>query len=186
MSGDGGGDAAREGSAELVGWLELFFDLVVVVCTAVIAERLHEHPDWGGVGVFIVFFTAIWSIWISFVVYTDLANEATRIAVLMSAAGVIGMMAAALGNLDERANAFAIGFVICCVVAARAALRTGRLLTSWPGVQLGGLTVPWIVSLWVEEPAKYWIWAAALTSSWPSPRRRPPATPSSGTGWSPA
>ncbi len=127
------------------------------------ADRLHEHPDWGGVGVFVVVFTAIWSIWISFVVYADLANEGTRIAVLMGAAGVIGLMAAALGNLDERANAFAIGFVICRVVAARAALRTGRLLTSWPGVQLGGLTVPWIVSLWVEEPAKYWIWAAALT-----------------------
>jgi low temperature requirement protein LtrA len=101
---------------ELVGWLELFFDLVVVVCTAVLAERLHEHPDWGG-GVFIVCFTAIWSLWISFVVYTDLANEGTRIAVLMIAAGVIGMMAAALGNLDERANAFAIGFVVLLLVA---------------------------------------------------------------------
>ena len=129
---------------------------------AVMADRLHEHPGWGGVGVFVVVFTAIWSIWISFVVYADLANEATRIGVLMGAAGVIGLMAAALGELDQRANAFAIGFVICRVVAARAALRTGRLLTSWPGVQLGGLTVPWIVSLWVEEPAKYWIWAAAL------------------------
>jgi low temperature requirement protein LtrA len=134
----------------------------VVVSTAVMAERLHEHPDWAGVGVFVVVFTAIWSIWISFVVYADLASEGTRVAVLMGAAGVIGLMAAALGDLDERANAFAIGFVICRVVAARAALRTGRLLTSWPGVQLGGLTLPWIVSLWVDAPAKYWIWAVAL------------------------
>ena len=133
-----------------------------MVCTAVLAERLHEHPDWGGVGVFIVCFTAIWSIWISFVVYTDLAKENTRIATLMVAAGVIGIMAAALGNLDERANAFAIGFVVCRVIAARAASRTGRLLTSWPAVQLGGLTTPWIVSIWVDAPAKYWIWAAAL------------------------
>jgi low temperature requirement protein LtrA len=159
---DRAGGVAREPGADLVGWLELFFDLVVVVCTAVIAERLHEHPDWGGVGVFVVCFTAIWSIWISFVVYTDLAHENTRIATLMVAAGVIGIMAAALGNLDERANAFAVGFVVCRVVAARAASRTGRLLTSWPAVQLGGLTTPWIVSLWVEAPWKYWIWAAAL------------------------
>ena len=133
-----------------------------MVCTAVLAERLHEHPDWDGVGVFIVCFTAIWSIWISFVVYTDLAHENTRIATLMIAAGVIGIMAAALGNLDERADAFAIGFVVCRVIAARAASRTGRLLTSWPAVQLGGLTTPWIVSIWVDAPAKYWIWAAAL------------------------
>jgi low temperature requirement protein LtrA len=159
---DRGGGVARAPGADLVGWLELFFDLVVVVCTAVIAERLHEHTDWGGVGVFLVVFTAIWSIWISFVVYADLADEGTRIAVLMIAAGVIGLMAAALGNLDERANAFAVGFVVCRVIAARAAMHTGRLLTSWPGVQLGGLTLPWIVSLWVDAPAKYWIWAAAL------------------------
>jgi low temperature requirement protein LtrA len=134
----------------------------VVVCTAVLADRLHEHPDWGGVGVFLVCFTAIWSIWISFVVYTDLANETTRIATLMVAAGLVGMMAAALGNLDDRANAFAIGFVVCRVIAARAASRTGRMLTSWPVVQLGGLTTPWIVSIWVAAPAKYGIWAAAL------------------------
>lgn len=135
---------------------------MVVVCTAVLADRLHEHPDWGGVGVFLVCFTAIWSIWISFVVYTDLANENTRIATLMIAAGVIGIMAAALGNLDERANAFAIGFVVCRIIAARAASHTGRFLTSWPAVQLGGLTTPWIVSIWVEAPVKYGIWAAAL------------------------
>ncbi len=134
----------------------------MVVCTAVLADRLHEHPDWGGVGVFLVCFAAIWSLWISFVVYTDLANEDTRIATLMVAAGVIGIMAAALGNLDERANAFAIGFVVCRSIAARAATRTGQLLTSWPGVQLGGLSAPWIVSIWVDAPAKYWIWAAAL------------------------
>ena len=138
MGDDRGGGVARAPGADLVGWLELFFDLVVVVCTAVIAERLHEHTDWGGVGVFLVVFTAIWSIWISFVVYADLADEGTRIAVLMIAAGVIGLMAAALGNLDERANAFAVGFVVCRVIAARAAMHTGRLLTSWPGVQLGG------------------------------------------------
>jgi low temperature requirement protein LtrA len=135
---------------------------VVVVCTAVLAERLHEHPDWGGVGVFLVCFTAIWSLWISFVVYTDLANENTRIATLMIAAAVIGMMAAALGDLDERANAFAVGFVVCRAIAARAALRTGQLLASWPGVQLGGLVTPWVVSFFVDAPAKYWIWAAAL------------------------
>jgi hypothetical protein len=80
----------------------------------------------------------------------------------MIAAGVIGLMTAALGDLDERANAFAIGFVVCRVIAARAASRTRRLLTSWPAVQLGGLTTPWIVSIWVDAPAKYWIWAAAM------------------------
>jgi low temperature requirement protein LtrA len=129
---------------------------------AVIAARLDAHGDWAGIGVFAVTFAAVWSTWTSFVVYADLAEETTRIAVMMTAAALVGVMAAALGDLDERANAFALAVVVCRIVAARAALRTGRLLASWPGVQLGGITVPWIVSLWVAPPAKYWLWAAAL------------------------
>lgn len=145
----------------------------MVVCTAVLAERLHEHSDWAGVGVFVVCFTAIWSSWISFVVYTDLADETTRIATLILAAGLIGMMAAALGDLDERANAFAVGFVVCRVIAARAASRTGRLLTSWPVVQLGGLTTPWIVSLGAGRPRSTGSGRSRWPSSWRSRRPAP-------------
>ena len=53
------GPEARAEPAETVEWLELFFDLVVVVCLAILAERLHEHADIGGLAVFLVVFTAI-------------------------------------------------------------------------------------------------------------------------------
>lgn len=147
---------------EAIGWLELFFDLVVVVSLAFLAERLHEHTGWAGLGVFAVVFGAIWLTWISFVIYTDIASEATHVPVLIIAAGVIALMATTLPHLDERANAFAIGFVVCRAMAARASLGTGRVLTSWPAVQLGGLSAIWIASCWVETPAKYWVWGAAV------------------------
>lgn len=152
----------RAEPAETVEWLELFFDLVVVVCLAILAERLHEHADIGGLAVFLVVFTAIWSTWTSFVIYADIANETTRVAVLMAAAGLIGLMTTTLPDLDERSGVFAIAFVVCRVMAARASLHTGRLLTSWPGVQLGGPSALWIASIWVDAPATYWLWAVAL------------------------
>lgn len=147
---------------EAIGWLELFFDLVVVVSLAFLAERLHEHAGWAGLGVFVVVFGAIWLTWLSFVIYTDIANEATHVPVLIIAAGVIALMATTLPNLDDHANRFAIGYVICRAMAARASLVTGRVLTSWPAVQLGGLSAVWIASCWVATPAKYWVWAAAV------------------------
>jgi hypothetical protein len=72
------------------------------------------------------------------------------------------MAAAAPGQGGHRANAFAGAFILVRLFAARGALRTGRLMTSWPLLQFGSFTVPWIVSLWVPAPGKYVLWAAAV------------------------
>lgn len=134
----------------------------MVVCLGLLAERLHEHPDGAGLAIYVLVFATVWYVWTTFVLYVNLASEGTRVTVLMTAAGLIGLMTAAMFDLDERANAFALGFILCRVVATGAAVRTGRILTSWPVARTGALTAPWIVSLWVDEPAKYVIWAVAL------------------------
>ena len=41
-------------------WLELFFDLVVVVAVAQLAHGLH-HPTWGAVALFVLLYYAVWS-----------------------------------------------------------------------------------------------------------------------------
>ncbi len=135
---------------------------MVVVCLGLLAERLHEHPDGAGLAIYVLVFATVWYLWTTFVLYVNLASEGTRVTVLMTAAGLIGLMTTAMFDLDERANAFAIGFILCRAVATGAALRTGRILTSWPVARTGVLTVPWMVSLWVDDPAKYVIWAVAL------------------------
>ncbi len=89
-----------------IGWLELFFDLVVVVSMALIA-----------------------------------------------------LMAASIIRIDDRANVFAIAFIVSRVSTSRASLQTGRLLTSWPLLELGGTTAVWIASLCVHTPAKFVMWA---------------------------
>jgi hypothetical protein len=47
----------------VVGPLELFYDLAVVVLVAQAARHLAGHLTWGGLGEFVVVFTLIWIAW---------------------------------------------------------------------------------------------------------------------------
>jgi low temperature requirement protein LtrA len=47
----------------MVGPLELFYDLAVVVLVAQAARRLATHLTWGGLGEFAVVFTLVWIAW---------------------------------------------------------------------------------------------------------------------------
>lgn len=157
------GQAVVRGVAgESITWLELFFDLVAVAAMVVLASALEEHTTWAGVGVFSVTFAAIWMCWSSLALYVNLANEAAEKRTIILGMAAIAAMAASLLHLDEHANVFAIAFLICRWFTARASLRTGRLLANWPALQLGGLTAPWLISLWIDGPTKYWYWAAGI------------------------
>jgi low temperature requirement protein LtrA len=159
-SDDPGGPEAVESS---IGWLELFFDLVVVAAIAVLTEGLEEAPTWSGVGMFLVLYSAIWLTWTSVVLYANVAQKAARTQPIVLAMFLIAMMAATAPNhFEERANAFAAGFLIARVVLSRISLSTGRVLASWPLLQFGGLAVPWVVAMWFDAPVKYWLWAGGL------------------------
>ena len=60
---------------ERIEWLELFFDLVVVAAVAVLTEGLRADATWGGLGIFLVTYGAVWFAWVSVVMYTDVAAE---------------------------------------------------------------------------------------------------------------
>lgn len=157
---ESGGPEAIESS---IGWLELFFDLVVVAAIAVLTEGLEEAPTWAGVGMFLVLYSAIWLTWTSVVLYANVAQKAARTQPIVLAMFLIAMMAATAPNhFEERANAFAAGFLIARVLLSRISLSTGRVLASWPLLQFGGLAVPWVVAMWFDAPVKYWLWAGGL------------------------
>ena len=163
--------ATSEGGTGLVGdaqssrieWLELFFDLVAVAAIAVLTEGLREDVSWGGAGLFALLYTGIWFGWISVVLYANVAGTATRTRPVIVAMFLVAVMAATAPiHFESRANAFALGFIGLRLVTSRSALRTGRVLTSWPAFQLGGAIAPWIVAMWVDTPMKYWLWALGL------------------------
>ncbi len=146
-----------------VEWLELFFDLVVVAAVAVLSATLREDATYRELGLFLVSYGAVWFAWVSVVMYADVAGELTRVRTVIVSMFLLAVMAAAApGHFEARANAFAAAFVLVRVFAARDSLRTGRLMTAWPLLQVGGFTLPWLVSLAVPVPWKYWLWALGL------------------------
>lgn len=154
-----------EPTGTTVGWLELFFDLVVVAAIAVLTSGLESDPSIVGVGMFLLLFGAIWLTWISVVLYANVAKSGIRTTPVVLAMFLIAMMAAsAPTHFEHRANFFAAGFLITRLIVARSSMHTGRVLAAWPLLQFGGLAMPWIVAMWVPAPWKYWLWALGLVA----------------------
>jgi low temperature requirement protein LtrA len=63
------GEQPRE---RVVGPLELFYDLAVVVLVAQAAHHLAEHLTWPGLGEFTVVFTLVWIAWVNGSLHHDL------------------------------------------------------------------------------------------------------------------
>jgi low temperature requirement protein LtrA len=146
-----------------VEWLELFFDLVVVAAVAVLSETLREDATYRELGLFLISYGAVWFAWVGVVMYADVAGELTRVRTVVVSMFLLAVMAAAApGHFAARANAFAAAFLLVRVFAARDSLRTGRLMAAWPLLQFGGFSLPWVVSLVVPVPWKYWLWALGL------------------------
>lgn len=163
--GEVGGDAGLGGHAptSTIEWLELFFDLVVVAAVAVLTEGLREDPTWEGLGLFALLYAGVWFSWTQVVLYANLAGAATRTRTVVIGMFLVAVMAASAPiHFEQRANAFAVAFLVLRVVTSRSALRTGRILQGWPLLQFGGATLPWIVAIWVEAPWKYVLWAVGL------------------------
>ena len=72
------------------------------------------------------------------------------------------MTAAAPVHEDQRANLFAGAFLVLRALLSRSSIRTGKVLVSWPLLQLGGAGLPWVISFFVDAPQKYWLWAIGL------------------------
>ncbi len=156
-------DGLRERLQERVGWLELFFDLVVIAGIALLSHDLHADESLAGLGLFVLIYGAIWMTWVSVVLYADVAGARTRTRTVLIAMVLVAVMAAtAPAHHEERANLFAVAFFLTRGLIGREAWRTGRVLASWPLLQFGGFSLPWVASLWVPVPWKYVLWAAAL------------------------
>lgn len=54
-------------------WLELFFDLVVVVAIGTLTERLTEDAGGWAFAKVIIMYLAVWLVWTSFMLYANIA-----------------------------------------------------------------------------------------------------------------
>lgn len=110
-----------------------------------------------------VLFYAVWSVWTSFTLYANVAATKTRTRAMLVAMFGIAVMAAAIpAAADTRGEAFAIAYVCCRWLGMISWRRTGQQLFSWPAAQAGAGFVPWVASIWVQPPARYWLWTAGV------------------------
>ena len=144
-------------------WLELFFDLVIVVAVAQLAHLLHDGPGLREVFLFVVCYYAMWSVWTSFTLYANVSGDLTRVRSMLLAMFGIAVMAAAVPHVTRgEPAAFIIAYVYCRLMGAGSWKRTSRIMTEWPGVQQAAGVIPWIASLGFEPPVRYYLWTAGI------------------------
>ncbi len=144
-------------------WIELFFDLVAVAGIGQLTHVLHHGPSLGDFALYVLLYLAFWLAWASVTLYGDIAYDHIRLPLMLAAMLGVGLMAAAVPGMPARhATTFAAVYVIVRVVLSQVWGR-GRIVVDWPIAQLGAGVTPWIISLWVPEPWKFWLWALGLT-----------------------
>lgn len=147
-------------------WLELFFDLVAVAGVAQIAHLLHGEPGAADLGLYALLFLTFWTAWICFTLYGNVAGEGTHARTVLAAMFGMAVMAAAVPGVHEgedgQARALALAYVVIRVLAHRAWRHRRELLVDWPAAQMSLGVIPWIVSLWANEPTRYWLWALGI------------------------
>ena len=154
-------------------WLELFFDLVVVVAVNQLAHQLHGEGHHGPGGreivTFLTLYLTIWLLWTTFTLYSNVVADKVHLrAMFFGMAGIATMAATVPHSMDGRANLFAAAYLITNGIGTTTLMRSGRVLLSWTAASQNVGLVPWIVSFWVDDPwwkLGLWLFGLALTLS---------------------
>jgi len=75
-----------------VTWLELFFDLVVVVGIVMLVYFFEEDFSFGGIVVYVIVFIVIWMIWVCFMFYSNVIDQEVYLLLIFEVMFVFGVM----------------------------------------------------------------------------------------------
>ncbi len=155
--------AARHAS-----WLELFFDLVVVVAVNQLAHLLHgegEHgPDALAVATFFALYLAIWLVWTTFTLYSNVvADNVRQRSMFLGMAGIAMMAATVPHGMGDRSTVFAVAYLATSAIGAAGFTRSGQIPLDWTAATRNVGLVPWVVAFWVHDPwARLALWSLGL------------------------
>jgi len=153
-------------------WLELFFDLVFVVAIAELSHQLVLDHSTGGFLRFAGLFVPVYVAWQGYMAYADRFDTddvAFRVAYF---AGMLAIAAMAVQIGDVAHGDHSAGFAIAYVTLRAPilalywrgwrAVPEARALIRFYGTGYGAGAAIWLVSLAVETPYRYAVWAVAL------------------------
>lgn len=163
--------AAGEESGRHATWLELFFDLVFVVAIAELGRHLHDNLTPLGILQFASLFVIVWWVWLAYSYYADMYDATdfvSRLTMVGAMFVVIFLSQSVDGVFIGDSFAFALAVFVLRAVLTGLHLR-GRhvdpeaqeFLTYWTGSEVL-TTLVWATSLFVPEPGRFGLWAAAF------------------------
>jgi low temperature requirement protein LtrA len=153
-------------------WLELFYDLVFVATVAILGTRLAADTSASGWFSYAAYFLLVWWLWASHTFYADRYDTddlvyrflagTQMVAIAILAASVSTGPAASTAVF---AAAYAAARILLLLLYSRAyrfvpatrQLVRGYLIGFGIGASL------WVLSIFVPEPARFWLWGIALT-----------------------
>lgn len=149
-------------------WLELFFDLVVVVAVGQLAHLLHGEghhgPDGLAISTFFALYLAIWLVWTTFTLYSNVVAEKVRQrSMFLGMAGIAAMAATVPHGVGDHSTVFAVAYLVTSAIGSTSFTRSGRILLSWSAATRNAGLTPWIAAFWVHDP--WWrlgLWSLGL------------------------
>ena len=152
-------------------WLELFFDLVFVFAIAELAHVLHSDLSWWSIAGFAGLFIPVWWLWIDFSYYADqfdVEDGFYRLTMFGIMLGLVVMALTIEDVLQGNSERFAIIYtalrlvIIWLYVQAWRYVPESRELTARYTLSFSIAFLFWVGSIFVPEPARFWLWAIAL------------------------
>jgi low temperature requirement protein LtrA len=152
-------------------WAELFFDLVAVAGVSALAHVLRFGLDAAALGLYALLFLAFWLSWTTFMLYSNVAADQTRVVRLLTGMFGLGVMAASVpgvahtvlggGHSLRPLNVFAIAYIATRIYGSQAWHR-GEVLLDFPVARYTTGLLPWFASIWVDERWKLALWAVGV------------------------
>ena len=152
------------------GWLELFYDLILVAAVSQLSLHLTRHVGFQGVLGFILLFVPIWWSWIGATFYhdrfeaDDVGHRLIILALMVANAAVAAHVPTALTTHPAGFTLSYVGLrLIICFMWARGGYYSpiARPLTNRYLIGFGLGIAVWLFSLQVAGPGRYALWALA-------------------------
>jgi low temperature requirement protein LtrA len=143
-------------------WIELFFDLVLVAGVGLLAHLLSHGPSLADVSLYVLLFLAFWLAWAAFTIYGNVRGDRARILYMLVAMLGLGVMVAAVpGVRHEHTTAFVVAYIFLRWLAGSVFGRS-TIVVDWPLAQYGAGALPWLISLFTPDAARYWLWSLGI------------------------
>ena len=159
-------------------WTELFFDLMYVVAIARLAHELKQTPTVLGAAAFAGLFVPLWWSWIGVTIYADRFDSDDTADRLLLALQTLAVAALAV-QIHDGTGVNAPGYALAyCVLRLLLVLQYARAYRHIPiarpltrrymwGFSLAVL--PWLASVFVPPPLRFFLWAAGLVMDLATP-----------------